>query len=288
MLKAGLAASGRLWLVLRHLDHDGRGWLALDQVQQQLCDKGSELRICGRRQLRNLLRQGQGIFWQRDKSRVWLRSAARAALALEVDRLRGQPVAVPLAILSGGMGQVRAHFYAAFHSGRPGEKEGMGTPISRATLRKISRVPARTQRLYEQRTGVEVRANMAVGERLTDRNYQERAWRHGRATFSFTDSKGKHGPAGGRYVAWRLPNSYQGPHALCPKGRMKKINHQIDLVNSRVQGNDLDRAFDRLFQANGREAGRAYNRDQRRDIYWPASRPVAGGRCLWRVLPGRE
>ncbi len=166
-------------------------------------------------------------------------------------------------------------------------------------------MPARTQRVYEQRAGVEVRANMAVGERLTDKSLQERAWQHGRATFSFTDSEGKHGPAGGRYVAWRLPNSYQGPHALSPKGRMKKINHQIDLVNSRVQGNDLDRAtaryrtttceqvavrftFDRLFHPNGREAGRAYNRDQRRDIYWPAGRSPAGGRRLWRVLPGRR
>jgi hypothetical protein len=294
MLRTGLAASGRIWLLLRHLDQEGRGWLALDQVQQQLCDKESFLRVCGRRQLRNLLRQGKDIFWQRDKSRIWLRSAGRVAIALEVDRLRGRPVAVPLEALLAGMGQVRAHLYATFHSGRPGKQEDSpGNPISRATLRTISHVPARTQRVYEQRAGVEVRSNMAVGERLTEVNFQERAWRHGRATFPFVDSKGKHGPAGGRYVAWRLPNSYQGPHALSPKGRMKKINHQLDLVNSRVQGNELDRAgarqaFDRLFQTNGREAGRAYNRDQRRDIYWPASRSAVDGRRLWRVLPGRR
>lgn len=299
MLKTGLAAPGRIWLLLRYLDQDGRGWLAVDQVRQQLGHKESALRVCGWRQLRNLLRQGQGIFWQRDKSRIWLKSAARVAIALEVDRLRGRPVNVPLKALLEGIGQVRAHFYATFHSGRsfqssrPGKKEdGPDKPISRATLRTISHVPARTQRLYEQRAGVEVRSNMAIGERLTEKHLQERAWRHGRATFSFTDSKGTHGPAGGRYVAWRLPNSYLGPHALSPKGRMKKINHQLDLVNSRAQGNELDRAgarqaFDRLFQPNGREAGRAYNRDQRRDIYWPTSRPTTAGRRLWRVLPGR-
>jgi hypothetical protein len=138
-----------------------------------------------------------------------------------------------------------------------------------------------------------VRSNIAIGERLTDKNLQERAWLHGRATFQFIDSKGKHGSAGGRYVAWRLPNSYCGPHALNPKGRLKKINHQIDLVNSRVQGNDLDRVStreqaDRLFHASGQESHRAYSRDRSQDIYWPDSLPRADRHRLWRVLPAKE
>ena len=296
MLKKGLAAPGRIWLLARHLDQEGRGWLTPAQVQQELCHKESALRVCGRRQLRNLLRQGQGIFWRRDKSRIWLRSTARVALALEVDRLRGRPVKLPLSALLGGIGQLRAHFYATFYSGRASDRRaGPSKPINRATLRKITHVPARTQQIYDRQAGVERQSNMAVGERLTDKNLQERAWRHGRATFSFIDHEGRQGPAGGRYVAWRLPNSYQGPHALCPKGRTKKINRQIDLVYSRVQGNDLDRAsapnsVDRLFHASGQEAGRAYNRDQSQDIYWPDSRgrPHADRRRLWRVLPAKE
>ena len=292
MLGRGMAASGRIWLLLRYLDEDGRGWLYTDQVQQKLCAKESDLRVCGRRQLRNLLRQGQGVFWQQDKERLWLRSAGRVAATLGVERLRGRPVALPLPVLLGGIGQVRAHFYASFHSGRTGgEKDQAGDPINRATLEKITHVPARTQRLYEERSGVQSQANMAVGERLNQKNLQERAWRHGRAVFPFVDNVGKHGPAGGRYVAWRLPNSYQGPHALSPKGRLKKINRQIDLVHSRAQGNSLYRVstrhtVERLFHTSGQEAGRAYNRDQSRDIYYPSGRPRAGRR-LWRVLPAR-
>jgi hypothetical protein len=288
-----MAASGRIWLLLRYLDTDGRGWLYVDQVQQRLCDKESDLRVCGRRQLRSLLHQGQGLFWQRDKERLWLRSAARVATALDVERLRGRPVALPLSVLLGGIGQVRAHFYASFHSGRAAnEKEKAGGPISRATLEKITHVPARTQRLYERRAGVHSQANMAVGERLSQKNLQERAWRHGRATFLFVDSEGRQGPAGGRYVAWRMPNSYQGPHASCPKGRLKKINRQIDLVNSRAQGNDPYRVdardtVDRLFHSSGQEAGRAYNRNQTHDVYYPPGRPRPGQRRLWRVLPAK-
>jgi hypothetical protein len=299
MLGQGLTAPGRIWLLLRHIDREGRGWLDVTQALDKLCHKESALRVCGRRQLRNLLRQGQDIFWLRDKDRLWLRSTGRVAVALGVDRLRGRPVALPLSALLGGIGQVRAHFYAAFHSGRPAnEKEETASPITRATLEKITHVPARTQRLYEERAGVLRQANIAVGERLTQDNLQERAWRHGRATFLFTDHEGKQGPAGRRYVAWRLPNSYQGPHATRPKGRLKKINRQIDLVNSRAQGNGLDRASkpdpaDRLFHTNGQKAGQAYNRDQSHDIYWPAARPRSGHsqlkrRRLWRVLPAKE
>ncbi|UCG24373.1 MAG: hypothetical protein JSW55_20005 [Chloroflexota bacterium] len=294
MLGQEMAAPGRIWLLLRYLDRYGRGWLYVDQVQQRLCGKESDLRVCGRRQLRNLLRQGQGVFWQRDKERLWLRSAARVATALGVERLRARPVSLPLPVLLGGIGQVRAHLYASFHSGRiANAKEKAGQPINRATLEKITHVPARTQRFYEQRAGVQSQANIAVGERLTQKNLQERAWRHGRATFPFVDSEGKHGPAGGRYVAWRLPNSYRGPHELSPKGRLKKINRQIDLVNSRAQGNDHGQAdawltVDRLFHPSGQEAGRAYNRDRSQDIYYPAGRPRPGRRRLWRVLPAKR
>ena len=51
MLGRGLAAPGRIWLLLRYLDKSGRGWLHMDQVQERLCHKESNLRVCGRRQL---------------------------------------------------------------------------------------------------------------------------------------------------------------------------------------------------------------------------------------------
>jgi hypothetical protein len=50
MLGQGLTASGRIWLLLRHIDQEGRGWLYVDQVQDQLCRKGASLHVCGRRQ----------------------------------------------------------------------------------------------------------------------------------------------------------------------------------------------------------------------------------------------
>jgi len=286
MLGREMAASGRIWLLLRYLDEDGRGWLYVDQVQERLCGKESDLRVCGRRQLRNLLRQGQGVFWQRDKERLWLKSAARVATALGVERLRGRPVSLPLPVLLGGIGQVRAHFYASFHSGRTAnEKEKAGGPINRATLEKITHVPARTQRLYDQRAGVQSQANMAIGERLNQKNLQERAWRHGRAAFLFVDSEGRQGPPGGRYVAWRLPNSYAAAGGPSSEKMKRNKKRPVDLVTIGAQGNDRTLT---LFHPDGGTAGKAYNGDCSLDAYWPepgkptraGSRPVK----MWQVI----
>jgi hypothetical protein len=327
MLGHNQTATGRLWLLLHHLDGAGRGWLRIDRVQQQLTSKESPLRLCGRRQLRHLLRQGQDLFWQRDRERIWLRSAAKVALALQTGRLRQRPVALPVSVLLQGMGTVRAHLYASFHSGRrrtapsradgpismAGPISGAG-PISRRRLAQLSHVPERTQRHYDRVANVTVTANLAVGPRLEAAAAQECAWRHGRSTFVFTDSRGRQGPRGRRYLAWRLPNSYRGPHQSCSQGRKRKINWQIDLVTSGAQGNGLpeDRrnagreglwpvdgrgagpALEehRLFHPHGQAAARAFRpagrRANRRDIYWPQAAARRNGRALWHVIPGKE
>ena len=93
-LKHEVAAAARIWLLLRESDADGRGWIAVVDARQQLTDKASHLRICGWRQLRNLLHTGSGVFWERDKEQIWLRSVAKVAHQLEVDRL-SRPIAIP-------------------------------------------------------------------------------------------------------------------------------------------------------------------------------------------------
>src|SRR5690606_38158976 len=126
-----------------------------------------------------------------------------------VERLSGRPVALPVEALCGGIGDVRAHFYASFHSGRA---DGEAMPIARATLEAVTGVPPRTQREYEERVGASVRENYAIGEEKTEDTHQERAWQHGRAVFVLKDRNGIHGEKGAEYVAWQLPNSYAGPH----------------------------------------------------------------------------
>jgi hypothetical protein len=279
-----LEAAGRIWLLLQYLDPQGRGWLELDDVRRQLTGKKSPLRVYTWRRLRQLLDQGEGIFWTRDnRERIWLRSAAKTAAALSVERLSGRPVGLPIPVLLGGIQNVRAHFYASYHSGRRDS-----SPISRQTLRELTGVPERTQYEYEQTAGVSSRHNIAIGEQYTTENAQERAWQHGRASFQFIDTEGKQGGRPNReYVAWHLPNSYEGPHCQRSKGRQKKINRELaDLVTKLAQGNGRGQV-ERIFWPHGAAAGKAYNRSPLTDTYWPGGKTRLRQGGLWHVLAGR-
>jgi hypothetical protein len=313
MLRKELASPGRIWLLLKHIDRNGRGWLSLDIIQRELSDKQSPLRVCGWRQLRNLLGQGRGIFWERTRERrpdrgtsschehrIWIKSAAKVALALDVKRLSGSPVSLPVAALLGGMGQVRAHFYSSFHSGRAkGDKfKNSAMPIARNTLETLSGVSRRSQQIYEGRAGVGVKSNYAIGERVGTNVIQERAWQQGQALFHLVDHQGRQGHRGGRYMAWQLPNNYSGVHEQRPKGRQKRINGQLaDLFMKGITGNGKSadatnhrsrpgHKFQRRYYASGALAAAGYQRDPDRDAYWPDS--ASNDSHPWQVIPARN
>ena len=285
MLRREMAAPGRLWLMLRYLDQQGSGWLRIDIVRQLLTAKSSALRLCGKRQLRNLLRDGEGVFWTRDKERIWLFSAARVAYALGVERLSGQPVALPVTALLAGIGHFRAHLYAAFHSGRK------GMPIARDTLAGLSGVGRSSQRAYESRANVKVQANFAVGELAQEENRENRAWVQGQALFELKDYRGEQGKKGKTYLAWQLPNSYTGQHQNCPKGRQKRINRTLkDLVMKGMPGNVGGtvgtRRPEKLYYPNGKLAAKVHGRQPERELYWQQHRTGNGRFTVWQQLGG--
>ena len=280
MLKQDQAAAGRVYLLLRYLDTSGRGWLYVDEIRERLTRKDSPLKVMGWRRLRQIFHQGEGIFWERDnKGRIWLKSALKIALELDCQRLKGKRVDLPVNALLGGIGTVRAHFYASFHSGR-----GNDNPISRETLEDITGLCPRTQREYDRKAQVMRQQNIAVGPKKTKITAEEQYWQRGGAVFTFVDSQGKQGPKNRHYLAWRLPNSYQAPHQQRSKGRQKKINQQlVRLVNNGVQATD-QQAVGKLFWPDGAAAGKAYSRDQEQDAYWPRGKTQRRPAMIWYVL----
>ena len=283
MLKQHLEAPGRVWLLLRAIDCDGRGWLDVEDIRHHLTEIDSPRRICGWRRLRQLLALGEGRFWHRDEGdRLWLYGAHKIAYKLDSGRLQGFPVELPISALLGGIQAVRAAFYATFHGGRDSK------PISRETLESISGIPGRTQLEYDRVARVERRRNIAIGERYSQEHAQDRAWKQGRAVFHFVDTEGRQGRQGREYVAWHLPNSYQTAYQRRSRGSRKRLNRKLaDLVKKGIPGND-DRAIERLFFPNGALAARQYNRDPERDAYWQQENPIRAGGMLWHVIAGIE
>jgi hypothetical protein len=298
MLRQDQSPAGRIWLLLRHLDVAGKGWVTVRQSRAQLADRCSALHVCGWRQLRNLLKKGEGVFWQRAGERIWLRSVARVAVALDVWRLSGDPVAIRVDILTQGIGPVRAHLYASFHSGRAvnthsGTSNSM--PVARETIRRICHISRRTQRNYEKRADIRTQRNFAIGPQATADLERATAWRHGRALFRLSDKKGKQGIPGTTYVAWQLPNSYVGPHPQQPRGQQKRINHELaDLFMQGMTGNGEDLVVSKKvcrskrFFGSGRQAARAFSRPSGQDVYWRnvhTHRTRQSAR-FWHYLPG--
>lgn len=295
MLRRELTAPGRLWLLLRYLDHPGSGSLRIDIVSQQLTEKTSSLYLCGKRQLRNLLKGGEGVYWTRTKERIWLRSVAKVACALGVERLSGRPVALPLHALLAGIGTFRAQLYSAFHSGRAKDtpQGEQAQPIARATLARLSGVGRSSQRVYEQQAGIHIQANFAVGELATKESGQNRAWVQGPALFELKDYRGRQGKKGKTYLAWQLPNSYLGQHPQRPKGRQKRINRELqDLVMKGMPGNSERTSgaqqVEKVYYPNGKLAAKASGRDPERELYWRRHRTGNGRYMLWQSTGGTK
>lgn len=299
MLREEQVACGRLWFLLRQLDEAGRGWVKRSDLYKAYTGGTSPLRFCSRRHLARLLAEGEGLFWTAEKERIWIRGQAKVAAALGVERLTGRPVAMPLTIFLGKIGELKAHFYTVFHSSRAGERE-YGPPIARETITAVTGVPRRTQQHYERRIGLQKRPNIALGSAASDRKAgdgvagppasataQELAWQHGRAYFRFTDRRGRYGRPAQTYHAWRLTNSYRNIHPCLPRGRQRRINRQLaDLCIKRGTGNgSLAARPARCFFPNGAAAGRAWSRGRATAAYWPTR---GSGRWLvWSVVDGR-
>ena len=300
LLKAELAAVGRVWLLSRHLDADGRGWLDVNVLRVHLTQQPNDsaknhLKICGWRRLRQLLQAGKGVFWDRDKfGRIWLYSTARVAANLGIAKLQGNPILLPISALCGSIKTVRAHFYASFHSSR-GEQRTQAknkvsnthsteysAPISRLSLEIITSTSARSQATYEHIVRLEKRRCYAIGAPKTAQSERSTAWERGAATFTFVDHHGEQGKPGRAYMAWHLPNQYQSCHTHAPMGRTRKINRWLkhnnaqpnsstDLVETiRVRGNgdELEQPIKRVFYPNGAAAVKASRKQESTSLYW--------------------
>lgn len=278
LLNHNRVAESRIWFLLRHLDEDGRGWMTMAGVRQHLSEKTSCWWVCGWRQLRILLAQGDGLFWRRDGERLWLCSQVKVAAALGLTRLSGHPISLPLSILTRPIGEVKAHFYASFHSGRNTDHQ----PIARATLSQLSGLSPQTQRSYEKRVGVRPQANFALGELATPENQEEAAWQQGHAFFPFNDKNGQHGRTNSTYLAWQLPNDYTGPHQRQSKRRHKRLNRK--LADLRQQGTVGNGPFRKQYFGNGCDA---IKEQKGQDVYWRGRKQNRGGQ-IWYLLGQSE
>lgn len=240
---------GRVWLLLRVLDGRGEGRVPVELMRHEITEANGRLHCFSWRRLRQLLQQGENRFWHRDKHNeyIYYHSEARVAKELNIDRIRGWAVKIPVADLLQGVTAVRALFHDCFHSARG---DGFNEPITRRVMEQRGGGDPRTQRRYEQLRGVESHANYAnVGEY----SKEALAWHKGRdaeedfedktlgPAFTFVDFNGTLGKSHNReqrpkhqqhwhkvYILRQMANSYEGTLRTVKRGRKwtnRKLTH---------------------------------------------------------------
>ena len=293
----------RLYKILQALDGSGRGWLANSRVELLLTRKESAFFIYGRRQLKIMLRRGEGLFWNRVKHggqvRIRLVARAKVTAALGAGRLRGREVELPLTYLLGsGRGrqaQVNAALYAGVHAGRLRPDRGRAghltpRPISRAALRDLSGCSRYRQRSYERRMKIRVRANIHILSAYTKYGLQRARQYLGLPAYKHVDHLGKvnRHQAGAAYLAVRLPNSYHLPQGITTvqSRRQRTINRLLDGLCPMGSGGSGEEKVARRYFRDVAAAMRAGRGNNEGPAYWPLT--DRGETRLWEDVTRRN
>lgn len=266
------ASVGRVWYLLRYLDQAGRGWLSIEDVREALTAKGSAIRVFGWRRLRQILAQGEGVYWHREcrqeGHRIWLFGLGKMAQEIGVTHLSGAPTEIPVTHLLGGIQEVRAHFYALTHSRkRP-------APIARITIRGLTGSAERTQQTYDKVSKTRSEKNLILLRIDSESDYQESLYKYGRNQFCFTDYNGSQPFSESELIARRLPNTYHAPdtHRRGSRSRQRKINRRLNaLVDTQAQGNGQKRIEKRYYQSEKQAVQDARRNGIGEAVYWESS-----------------
>lgn len=225
--KRTLARVMASYFQFRAHDTQGAGQCAKSEAIDILASHMTE------RNARGILNDGDGITWRIMDDTIYLFAPDRVSITLDAGELTGRRVYVPYSEFCGGIQQVKATFLASFDAGRR-----RPSPMTRATRRKLTNVPERTQQDYDKVAPVTVIKNFGTnGDKFNKYNVEKHRL-DGRHPFKWYDHLGKHFKKRTSVIVWREPNSYDADYLQAPLGRQQKQNDRIGRWLHRRRGSD--------------------------------------------------
>lgn len=297
-MKRDVESVYRIWILLKEHDADrgGSGHIPMSAVKELLTDETSPWYTFSWRRLRQIINEGEGVFWNRDDtfyfmdSHLHLRSAAKVALSLDSGHLTGSPIYIPADEILDGIGLTRANLTTSWESGR-----SEPSPISRARLQEITGVPVRTQQLYDERLGRQRKRNIAITHiEWTEANCQEMRWQDAQRLGQARPLRPILDDAGVKRIGVEIASTREQVHEHAPTGRKKKHNKKINALVSK-QAQEARSDIVRLYYPDAESAASAFNRDTNQDVFWPvtdrvipnaAKAPRLEGVQVWRDTSG--
>lgn len=225
----------RLWVVVRQIvrDEDGSGRVAKAELKRRLADYGIHY---SERQIRRMLRAGEGVFWRQDRRQRqfiylagWQRLGADLAQRADLCLGHNKPGASQqLVDVSGGLEQWEARLYASWIAYR--DQEG-GLSISRDRLAELfGRTPKTIRKWEADRLGGEVAKRFDYEQHPDDaRSHDELYALRGHVpehAIAYT-VKTPAGPAHRR--VWQRVNTYTSSTEAHPhRGQARKVRRAVN------------------------------------------------------------
>lgn len=254
----------RLWFIAKDFDQGGSGFIPARKFRRYLKGLGIP-RGTYTRWITQAIELG--LIERTSTDTYILKSWERGAALAGVTSLL-QPVLIPLERFTrkGWLSWVWSGFIKHFE----------GKPISRATLEKLSGVPARTQRGYEKQAQVKSKAHFAnYGDPTKDPDH----------AIAIDGKRGIYGYAG--MTRRRLPDSRTTKEVrLTGKGRTKKVNSALAaLFNMRCSSQKRERLYCETYQqlkkANRAKSSDVHTRPDHRFLFITD----ALGLGVWEAVP---
>lgn len=245
--------SYRLWLLLRHLDTDGRGWvtttdLAAFVAEHDLWHPQSTWRH---------LKAGQGRWWWQWRDMVFYAGLQRTCDRLDAYEY-SNPVLIPVEAFR-SIGKFRAALLASMFAKK-------ARTISLATLSRLTGRSRRTVASWAKRAKLDITENVMLSDRPAEgpvdpdlaRQGYRRAWIDGEWR-----------------LVRRLPNTYHAPDAYVPTahGQVKHIAKPCFSTR---------RAPSRFYFTKPTAVARALRRLTQGEVVYSRGRRTDDGAVLWR------
>ena len=222
VMRDGLAKVARVLILAQLVDTGRNGHVSLADLRTFVDEQG----VMGKRQLRKLLQEGRGIFWDQTRTHIDTYAPHVIAAKIGVDHFSGRPVFIPSTAVIGSTKEFKATIYAAFHAGREWQGRGVVTkPIARETMKGIMGASPSAQQDYDALADVRTHKNIAL---FSTQNAEEAAWQVGKGMFQFKDWNGKNGKKGNVSYARQLPNDYKSKLQTASRADTVRFNARLD------------------------------------------------------------
>lgn len=215
-IKLEIVPEFRTWLSFHAASQNGV--MFTKDAYEIFTSKKSPYYLFGKKRMKQVLRNGEGLFWQTCRDNSVIRLAGKDVLAerLNIERLGLLPVYLETKYLFKSYKHTKAALLDAVYVSH-------NNPVSRIFTDSESGISVTTQKELEKLIGTKVSPNYLVIDESESK--EDIAWKYSSKVVTRLDTSGKvTGEKGSLYLAAKMSNTYTSVQSPAGKGSLREYN----------------------------------------------------------------